>query len=79
MNSFSVKETYPFWVYIPNKPDKYGIKIVMIRDSHTFYLISGMPYLDKATPNGHIPLAAKLDKKYSVFCHKCGNFICNVH
>jgi hypothetical protein len=46
----------PFRVYIPNKPDKYGIKIVMICDSHTCF-ISGMLYLGKATPNGHIRLA----------------------
>jgi hypothetical protein len=69
----------PFRVYIPNKPDKYGIKIVMICDSHTFYFISGMPYLDKAKPNGHITLTAKLDKKYDVFCCKYGNFVCNDH
>jgi hypothetical protein len=46
----------PFRIYIPNKPDKYRIKIVMICNSHTYFL-SGMPYLGKATPNGDIPLA----------------------
>jgi hypothetical protein len=46
----------PFRVYIPKRPDKYEIKIVMICDSHT-YFISGMPYLGKETPNGDIPLA----------------------
>jgi hypothetical protein len=68
----SFRDRCPFRVYIPNKPDKYGIKIVMICDSP-------ISYLGKATPNRHIPLAAKLDKKYSVFFHKCGNFICNDH
>jgi hypothetical protein len=73
------RDRCPFRVYIPNEPDKYGIKIIMICDSHTFYFISGMPYLGKATHNGHMPLAAKLNQKYYVFCHKCGNFVCNDH
>jgi hypothetical protein len=51
------RDRCPFRVYISNKPDKYGIKIVMICDSHTFYFISGMPYLGKAIPNGDIPMA----------------------
>ena len=37
----------PFKVYIPNKPDKYGIKIVMLCDSKTFYMCSAIPYVGK--------------------------------
>ncbi|CAG4990278.1 unnamed protein product [Colias eurytheme] len=34
----------PFRMYIPNKPNKYGIKIVMTCDSATRYMIDAMPY-----------------------------------
>lgn len=39
----------PFKIYIPSKPDKYGIKIVMNCDSKTFYMISAIPYIGKET------------------------------
>lgn len=37
----------PFKIYIPNKPDKYGIKIIMLCDSKTFYVFSAIPYIGK--------------------------------
>lgn len=37
----------PFRMYIPNKPAKYGIKLVLINDSKTKYLLGGIPYLGK--------------------------------
>lgn len=37
----------PFRMYIPNKPDKYGIKIVMLCDAKTFYMVSAIPYIGK--------------------------------
>ncbi|CAL9691157.1 unnamed protein product [Knipowitschia caucasica] len=37
----------PFRMYIPNKPAKYGIKLVLANDSHSKYLLAGIPYLGK--------------------------------
>lgn len=43
----------PFLTYIPSKPNKYGIKIVMACDSSTKYMIDACPYLGKGTvPEG---------------------------
>lgn len=39
----------PFRMYIPSKPDKYGIKIVMMCDNATKYMIDATPYLGKGT------------------------------
>ncbi|XP_035212452.1 piggyBac transposable element-derived protein 4-like [Stegodyphus dumicola] len=47
---------FPFRMYIPNKPAKYGIKLVLC-DSKTFYAVNMIPYVGKATHNGEIPLA----------------------
>lgn len=43
----SIRGRCSFKVYIPNKPDKYGLKIVMMCDSKTFYVVSGIPYIGK--------------------------------
>ncbi|RVE45404.1 hypothetical protein evm_009922 [Chilo suppressalis] len=45
----------PFRMYIPNKPNKYGIKIPMICDSGTNYMINAMPYIGKATNTNDLP------------------------
>lgn len=37
----------PFKMYLPNKPDKYGLKIVMMCDAKTFYMCSAIPYVGK--------------------------------
>ncbi|XP_024867729.1 uncharacterized protein LOC112451986 isoform X1 [Temnothorax curvispinosus] len=37
----------PFKVYHRAKPDKYGIKIVMLNDSRTFYMYTAEPYVGK--------------------------------
>ena len=37
----------PFRIYIPDKPAKYGIKIVMANDVKSSYMLSGIPYLGK--------------------------------
>ena len=37
----------PFKIYIPNKPAKYGIKIVLICDNNSKYLLGAIPYLGK--------------------------------
>ncbi|XP_071629308.1 piggyBac transposable element-derived protein 4-like [Temnothorax longispinosus] len=39
----------PFKVYNGAKPDKYGIKIVMLNDSRTFYMFSAEPYVGRVT------------------------------
>lgn len=35
----------PFKVYFPQKPDKYGMKIVMLNDAKTFYMVNAIPYI----------------------------------
>ncbi len=35
----------PFQIYIPSKPAKYGIKVIMCNDAKTFYMISAIPYV----------------------------------
>nr|CAI5845220.1 unnamed protein product [Callosobruchus analis] len=47
----------PFRMYIPNKPSKYGIKIVLLCDVSTKYLIDASPYLGKSTKTNGKPLA----------------------
>lgn len=37
----------PFRMYMPNKPAMHGIKLVLINDSQTKYLLQGIPYLGK--------------------------------
>lgn len=37
----------PFKMYIPNKPDKYGLKIVSLCDARTYYFCGGIPYVGK--------------------------------
>ena len=39
-----------FKMYIPSKPDNYGIKILMLNDSETFYMINAIPYVGKVNP-----------------------------
>ncbi|KAL4143991.1 hypothetical protein QTP88_006236 [Uroleucon formosanum] len=42
-------------MYIPSKPTRYGIKIVMMCDNATKYVIDSIPYLGKGTvPNGQV-------------------------
>lgn len=46
----------PFRMYIPNKPSKYGIKIVMTCDTKTKYMVDASPYLGKCTKTDGMPL-----------------------
>lgn len=34
-------------MYMPNKPDRYGIKIVVVCDAKTFYMVNAEVYLGK--------------------------------
>lgn len=55
----------PFRMYIPNKPSKYGIKIPMMCDSGTKYMINAMPYIGKATNTNGLPLGEYYVKELS--------------
>lgn len=37
-------------MYIPNKPAKYGVKLVLANDVHSKYLLAGIPYLGIPEP-----------------------------
>ncbi|XP_047506781.1 piggyBac transposable element-derived protein 4-like [Pieris napi] len=53
----------PFRIYIPNKPNKYGIKIVMVADSNSKYVYNATPYLGKGTNCDNMPLATHFVKQ----------------
>lgn len=59
----------PFRVYISSKPDKYGIKVVCMCDSRTYYMVSGIPYIGKENRNNDEPLASFLVKSLSASIH----------
>lgn len=44
---FPTKTRCPFTQYMPNKPDKFGIKFWMLADSSSKYKCNAMPYLGK--------------------------------
>lgn len=48
----------PFRMYIPSKPAKYGVKMVMICDNKSKYMLTEVPYLgrDQSRPEGGMPL-----------------------
>jgi len=52
-----------FKQYIPNKPSKYGIKVYVLADSKTFYLVSSNIYTRTCThaPGFPVPTKAVLD------------------
>ncbi|XP_054737776.1 piggyBac transposable element-derived protein 4-like [Anastrepha obliqua] len=52
-----------FRMYIPNKPAKYGLKMVMICDSGTNYMVDAMPYLGKGSNKTTFPLEKMDDLK----------------
>lgn len=45
----SFKGRCPFKTYIPNKHDKYGLKIISMCDARTFYFLDGIPYIGRQT------------------------------
>lgn len=49
------RERCRFRMYVPNKPNRYGIKIPMICDSGTKYMFNAMPYIGKATNTNGLP------------------------
>ncbi|XP_066149861.1 piggyBac transposable element-derived protein 4-like [Euwallacea fornicatus] len=59
----------PFRMYIPNKPAKYGVKIVMVCDSSTKYMLDASPYLGKKTPTNGLPLSEFYIKELTKSVH----------
>lgn len=59
----------PFRMYIPNKPAKYGLKIVLLCDESTKYLINASPYLGKSTDTNGKPLADYFVEQLTVPIH----------
>jgi hypothetical protein len=58
-----------FKMYIPNKPAKYGLKIEMMCDSGTRYMIDALPYLGKGTNTGGLPLGEYVVKEITRSIH----------
>lgn len=54
-----------FKMYIPNKPAKYGLKIMMLCDSGTKYMLNAIPYLGKGSNTTTLPLAEYFVKELS--------------
>lgn len=48
-----------FKVFIKSKPDKYGLKLLMLNDSRSWYMINAEVYTGKADTTSEIPLAQK--------------------
>ena len=65
----------PFRVYIASKPDKYGLKIVTMCDSRTFYMVSAIPYIGKEVRANAEPLPHYYVKKLSESIHGTGRNI----
>jgi len=57
-----------FKLYIPNKPSKYGIKVYVLTDSNTFYVVSSKIYTGAGihAPGLPVPTQAVLDLVPSV-------------
>lgn len=52
----------PFKMYIPSKRNKYGIKIIMLCDQATRYLINAIPYLGNGYTPPNVPAAVYFTK-----------------
>lgn len=59
----------PFRMYIPNKPNKYGIKLVMSADVNSKYVLNAIPYLGKGTDSQKQPLATYFIKQITTPIH----------
>lgn len=53
----SFKGSCIFRICMKNKPDEYGMKILMLHDAKTCYMIAAIPYVGKVTPaeNDDVP------------------------
>lgn len=59
----------PFRMYMPNKPARYGIKIVMACDAGSKYMIDAAPYLGKKTKTSDDPLGTYYVKELTKTVH----------
>ncbi|XP_033221218.1 piggyBac transposable element-derived protein 4-like [Belonocnema kinseyi] len=44
---FGFRGRCPFKMYLPSKPDKYGMKVISLVDAKFFYFCGGIPYVGK--------------------------------
>ncbi|XP_014480095.1 PREDICTED: piggyBac transposable element-derived protein 4-like [Dinoponera quadriceps] len=56
------RDRCPFRTYMPNKRNKYGIKILMMCDQATQYMINAIPYLGKSSTSGKISASSHFIK-----------------
>ena len=59
----------PFRIYMSSKPDKYGIKVMMMNDSKTFYMINAIPYIGKVSTQDNESVPAYYVRKLSEPIH----------
>lgn len=59
----------PFRMYMPKKPSKYGIKILMLCDVKTKYLVNAIPYLGKTMNMDNQPASIYFVKEISKPIH----------
>lgn len=59
----------PFRMYIPNKPNKYGIKFPMICDAATKYMLDAIPYLGRSTKTNGLQLGEFYVKELTKTVH----------
>lgn len=65
----------PFKIYLASKPDKYGIKFVMMNDARTWYMINAIPYVGKVTTENNMPIPFHYVKNLSQSIHGTGRNI----
>lgn len=63
-----------FRIYMASKPDKYGLKIVMMNDARTTYMINAIPYCGKVR-TGNEPVPTYYVRKLSEPIHGTGRNI----
>lgn len=56
----------PFWMYIPNKPAKHGIKIVMACDAENAYMFNVVTYVGKEKTGQHGKKQGNVAKKLTM-------------
>lgn len=59
----------PFRIYMASKPDKYGIKVMMLNDSKTFYMLNAIPYVGKVTVENNEPVPTYYVRKLTEPIH----------
>lgn len=53
----------PFRIYMASKPDKYGIKFVMLHDARTWYMVNAIPYTGKVETENNEPVPSYYVRK----------------